>query len=171
MTHPYQAPGSSVAHDTDKFTKVKIFALRGRIGRLRYYVYPVALTLLFAFPLGILFAIIGADPAKLESLSWLMVLLAIPFIGMYVVFCIRRLHDLDKTGWLCLLMLLPLVNLLFMLYLLFAPGTDGDNRYGAPPEPNTTPVIVSAVVLIGLSVLQIIMTIVMMVGLMRTMGQ
>lgn len=46
---------------------------------------------------------------------------------------IRRLHDLNKTGWLCLIMLIPVINTLFGIYLLFAPGTVGYNDYGADP--------------------------------------
>ena len=46
---------------------------------------------------------------------------------------VRRLHDLDKDGLLVLLTFVPLLNGFFELYLLFAPGTVGDNRYGADP--------------------------------------
>ena len=42
----------------------------------------------------------------------------------------RRLHDINKSGWLMLLLIIPLVNLIFMIYLLLARGTDGANRFG-----------------------------------------
>ncbi len=45
----------------------------------------------------------------------------------------RRLHDIDQTSWLTLLLLIPLVNALFMIALVFIKGTDGWNRYGPPP--------------------------------------
>lgn len=46
---------------------------------------------------------------------------------------IRRLHDLDKSGWLALVLLIPFIGFLFTLYLWFAKGTDGPNSYGADP--------------------------------------
>ncbi|MPW45511.1 DUF805 domain-containing protein [Acinetobacter guerrae] len=50
----------------------------------------------------------------------------------HIVFLIRRLHDLNRSGWLCLLLLIPIVQFLFMLYVIFASGTKGLNDYGAP---------------------------------------
>jgi hypothetical protein len=49
----------------------------------------------------------------------------------------------NATGWLSIVALIPLINLMFWLI----PGTDGDNNYGAPPPPNTAGVIVIAVIL------------------------
>ncbi len=45
---------------------------------------------------------------------------------------IRRLHDVNKPGILFLLTLLPLVGVVFLLYLFLAPGTKGPNAYGNP---------------------------------------
>lgn len=54
-------------------------------------------------------------------------ILLIPIvISLYV----RRLHDVNQSGLLTLLVLVPLVNLLLFLYLLFAPGNPGQNKYG-----------------------------------------
>ncbi|WP_130803964.1 DUF805 domain-containing protein [Acinetobacter ihumii] len=50
----------------------------------------------------------------------------------HIVFMIRRLHDANRSGWLCLLLLVPIVQIFFMLYLLFAPGSKGYNDYGSP---------------------------------------
>ena len=46
---------------------------------------------------------------------------------------VRRLHDLDKCDWWMLLLIVPLVNLFFCLYLLFFKGTEGPNEYGDDP--------------------------------------
>jgi len=45
----------------------------------------------------------------------------------------RRLHDLDKSGWWMLLLFVPLVNILFYIYILFFKGTEGPNQYGEDP--------------------------------------
>lgn len=50
-----------------------------------------------------------------------------------ILAAIRRLHDLNHSGWMYLLFLIPIVNFFFGLYLLFARGTYGDNSYGPDP--------------------------------------
>lgn len=45
----------------------------------------------------------------------------------------RRLHDIDQSSWLTLLLLIPLVNAVFMIALVFIKGTDGPNNFGPPP--------------------------------------
>ena len=47
-----------------------------------------------------------------------------------VTFGVRRLHDIDKSGWWILLLIVPLANLILVIMLLTRPGTQGDNRFG-----------------------------------------
>ena len=60
-------------------------------------------------------------------------LLLIPLFISSVSLGIRRLHDLDKSGWMILIYAVPLLNAVFGIYLLAAKGTDGPNRFGADP--------------------------------------
>jgi uncharacterized membrane protein YhaH (DUF805 family) len=68
------------------------------------------------------------------------------FLVLYIVFAlamlvpslavaIRRLHDTDKSGWLILLGLIPLVGFIILLVFYIQEGTPGPNQYGAGPEP------------------------------------
>ena len=59
-------------------------------------------------------------------------LLIAAVVGSYMI-SIRRLHDLDKSGWWILVFFVAYVDIIFSLYLLFAPGTHGYNRYGEDP--------------------------------------
>lgn len=43
---------------------------------------------------------------------------------------VRRLHDIDRSGWWSLIYFVPLVGVLVMLYWFTQPGTPGSNRYG-----------------------------------------
>lgn len=43
---------------------------------------------------------------------------------------VRRLHDIDRSGWWLLLGLIPIVGTLVLLYFLVQPGTVGSNRFG-----------------------------------------
>jgi uncharacterized membrane protein YhaH (DUF805 family) len=67
-------------------------------------------------------------------------LLAIPYC-VYALWAIipglavtvRRLHDLDKSGWHLLIGLIPLVGGIILLIWYCTEGTRGPNRYGPDP--------------------------------------
>ncbi len=50
-----------------------------------------------------------------------------------VTLTIRRLQDLNHSPLVWMLGSIPVINLFFFLYLLFAKGTEGDNLYGPDP--------------------------------------
>ena len=45
----------------------------------------------------------------------------------------RRLHDMNKSGWLQLIWLIPILGWIYMVYLMVQEGDAADNQYGAPP--------------------------------------
>ena len=44
--------------------------------------------------------------------------------------CIRRLHDLGRSGWWTLVTFVPFLNFAFCFWLMIIPGTPGANEYG-----------------------------------------
>ena len=46
---------------------------------------------------------------------------------------VRRLHDLNRSGWALLLALIPLIGALVLIYWFCQRGTVGDNMYGPDP--------------------------------------
>jgi uncharacterized membrane protein YhaH (DUF805 family) len=46
---------------------------------------------------------------------------------------VRRLHDLDRSGWWLLIVLIPLIGLIVLIYWYVQPGTPGTNQFGPPP--------------------------------------
>ncbi len=117
-----------------------IFSATGRIGRLRYLAYGIGISMLLMVvmvPLVGLSAMLGGEGAG-SILS--MVLLGIVYIAALVVsvlFAKRRLNDLNRSGWWFLLMFVPIVNLLLTIYLIFFPGTEGNNNFGPAPCANS----------------------------------
>jgi uncharacterized membrane protein YhaH (DUF805 family) len=63
----------------------------------------------------------------------LFLLIAIPWslfqIYLVIIAGVRRFHDLNRSGWYLLLAFIPLVNVVMILYLLFAPGKVEGNRW------------------------------------------
>ena len=43
---------------------------------------------------------------------------------------VRRLHDIDRTGWWLLIVLVPIIGLLVLLWFYVQRGTPGANRFG-----------------------------------------
>jgi uncharacterized membrane protein YhaH (DUF805 family) len=64
----------------------------------------------------------------LAIVYWLAVLVP----GLAV--CVRRLHDIDKSGWFILVSLIPAVGGIILLVLVCLDGTPGDNRFGPSPK-------------------------------------
>jgi uncharacterized membrane protein YhaH (DUF805 family) len=54
----------------------------------------------------------------------------IPGLAVFV----RRMHDVNKSGWYLFIALIPLIGAIWLLVLLIKEGTIGENQYG--PDPN-----------------------------------
>jgi uncharacterized membrane protein YhaH (DUF805 family) len=135
--NPYRAPAAAVADTAEQYEEVQLFSVSGRIGRARYIAYSIGLSLLFGVVIGLLAAALGAVGA---------ILAVIGYIGLFVLMfmlTIQRAHDFNASGWLSILWLIPLVNLIFW----FIPGTDGENRWGAKTPPNSVLVLIAVWIL------------------------
>jgi uncharacterized membrane protein YhaH (DUF805 family) len=131
--NPYRAPRSEsiTSADEDIPQEAKLFSTSGRIGRARYILYSIGVT--FAImAAGVLLSLVTAGLAIFPAYIALLVIT--------VMLTIQRCHDFNASGWLALLLLIPLVNLIFW----FIPGTDGSNRWGNKTVPNSTGVLVGA---------------------------
>ena len=62
------------------------------------------------------------------SILWMLGLL-LPGIAVSV----RRMHDLDKSGWWIFIVLIPIVGIILYIYWFVQRGTVGDNRFGPDP--------------------------------------
>ncbi|HEX4300843.1 MAG TPA: DUF805 domain-containing protein [Gammaproteobacteria bacterium] len=133
--------------DSAQTADIRFFELNARIGRLRYLAYGLGLALLGT--LGILVCVVLTKVTAPLGFA-AAVVIYIGWIVMSVAFGVRRLHDMDKSGWWMLLMIVPLVNLGLVIYLLFFPGTAQENRFGEVPPPNSGWVVAGAVAYIAL---------------------
>lgn len=147
----YATPASGMDYQGEEFYEPKFLSFSGRIGRIRYLAYITFLSLLMYAALfigGMGAVIVGAEGGGISTLGLLVMGVAwIAAIIGSIVFVVRRLNDLDTSGWLSLLMLVPLVNAIFGLVLVFAPGSKGPNRYGPEPVKNSVGIMVAGLVL------------------------
>ncbi|MCR4581462.1 MAG: DUF805 domain-containing protein [Bacilli bacterium] len=120
----------------------RAFDFKGRTSRADFW-WAVLAIFLVSFVLGLVLGILGLNAKftfdmnaglKFEGGAGLVItslwslVNIIPGLSMEV----RRLHDTNKTGWLLLLGVIPVINfigaiVLFIFYLL--PGVDAGNKY------------------------------------------
>ena len=118
------------------------FSFSGRIRRIEYFLSGLIVALIVCVII-LLSALLWIIPASDSNLSLGIGATVGSLFGCFVWGAIiwfslaqgvKRLHDLDKSGWLILLCFIPVVGWIFALYMLFADGTVGPNRYGDDPK-------------------------------------
>lgn len=102
----------------------------GRASRAQYWYFFLAVLLLNVALalLELVFSesVLGDLVELLSSVFLLFVLIPSVSIG------VRRLHDVNRSGWWYLLILVPLIGPLVLLYWAIQAGDAGSNAYGDP---------------------------------------
>jgi uncharacterized membrane protein YhaH (DUF805 family) len=125
--------GPRVSWYLEVLKKYAVFS--GRARRAEYW-YFVLFNLIIVIVLSLIDTLLGTfnvmrGVGLLSGLYGLAVL--IPSLAVTV----RRLHDIDRTGWWILINLVPLIGTIVLLVFALTPGTPGSNRYGPDPKQAT----------------------------------
>jgi uncharacterized membrane protein YhaH (DUF805 family) len=98
----------------------------GRARRAEYWWF-----VLFSLIVSIVLALLTGDPSSGTGLIGAIWSLAtfIPSIAVGV----RRLHDIDRTGWWLLICFIPLIGWIVLIVFFATRGQIGPNRFGADP--------------------------------------
>jgi len=120
------------------------FDWQGRATRKEYWLFYAisSATVLLLLGLVVLVAAGSGDTSGLTGLSWVWIIY-VCYIGVATIaLTVRRLHDIDKSGWYQLLFLIPLAGVVSWLVFMCTEGTKGNNQYGAlsdsPAQPSQT---------------------------------
>ena len=108
----------------------EIFSFQGRANRA-WYLLHIILDDAVIFALIIAMIVLGLAFGPLVALP-----LAGVIVGGVVAataVSVKRLHDLDMSGWHVLGLMVPLWNVYIGLKMLLVKGTDGPNRFGRDP--------------------------------------
>jgi len=98
------------------------FSFEGRINRAKYWIYILTLDLIFC-------AIILIAGLRV---GYIVGSLLIVWPGL--VLNVKRCHDRGRSGAFFLISLIPLLNIWYLIEVLFLPGTEGGNKYGPQAE-------------------------------------
>jgi uncharacterized membrane protein YhaH (DUF805 family) len=121
---PTPMPTYPAAYD-DRGGIDKLFSSAGRIGRLEWFLTVLGIWLVLILALGIIAA--AEAPALTVVLGF-----GILLVSVVVAICagVKRLHDFNQSGWLYLLMLVPIAGFILLVVLLFVGPSPGRNTYG-----------------------------------------
>lgn len=119
------------------FSKYATFS--GRAPRSEYWFFGlfnvlVSIGLLVVF--GILGAIFMGDGGFLVGVAIAQVIYYIYCLAVFIpsiAVTVRRLHDINKSGWWWWIQLIPLAGVIVLLVFACTKGTDGENAYGPDP--------------------------------------
>ena len=100
------------------------FDFNGREGRKVFW--------LFTLNMFIINLILGAISAGILSML-ISIAILLPSLGL----SIRRLHDINFSGWWILIGFIPLIGAIVLIILACLPGTAGENKYGTVPNKDT----------------------------------
>ena len=103
----------------------------GRSGQREYWSL-VGVSFGVAFALNIVAAVVGAVTG-IGIIGLLGVLVVLAMLPALVAVFIRRLHDTDRAGIYALALIVPLVNLVAIIYLGLQESASGSNEYGTGP--------------------------------------
>ncbi|GBU09049.1 hypothetical protein AwWohl_01870 [Gammaproteobacteria bacterium] len=148
---------------------LSFFSWNGRIGRVRYLAWSFGLFLLcMLVPLpfvvfnAIFFNLASTNSPSLSAAPTIAVFIvqAIALICFIVIFSVKRLHDLNRSGWWILLVFVPIANLLLIIYMFFFSGSGDHNDYGSPPPANSFGVYILMWIYITIHLLTIILSVI-----------
>lgn len=144
--------------------RTSIHRFKGRIGCRTYATRSVLVLLVFV--VGFIGIMIGATLAEDPNVSQpavgvvSVVSALVLFYAAYIAVAagVQRLHDLDKSGWYYLITVIPVVGVVYWLYMSFKIGSEDENRFGKQGRTSVFdtyfgPVALVLVVLIAASTL------------------
>lgn len=144
MNQPYAAPASTPYAGSESRYQPRLFQVKGRLGRVRYFVYAMTITLIVYIAIAAvtaLAAVAGQSASEPGGVMFSVMMVILALGGLFaavmsIIYGVRRLNDMNMSGWLILLMFVPLANFVMALVMLFVPGSKGENKYGAAPAAN-----------------------------------
>ena len=110
-----------------------LFTLEGRVTRTSYFITTIGIivaTAILSFVFNMFLATTEATASAIALVGMLVWLLGTMMLGCQIV---RRLHDIDRSGWQFWLFLVPIYNLYLSAVLFFKSGTTGPNQFGNDP--------------------------------------
>jgi len=102
------------------------FGFSGRLSRQAFALAGLLLYVIRLYPIYRMYEAQGDEEALAHWAGVFLLLVGVLFVS-HIALAVKRLHDMNRTGWFSLLFVIG--DLVFYLILCLPRGTDGPNRY------------------------------------------
>ena len=132
---PYQPPygGGGAPQPRSEGIREMFLTYHGRLNRKPYILRGLLVGITSSILSNVMGVMAQSSSLALNLVSLVLLVVVLALCVVSVMLMIRRWHDLGKSGWFSLLLLVPLVNFVVGLYLWVKKGDDGPNQYGEDP--------------------------------------
>ena len=113
----------------------KYAVFSGRSRRMEYW-YFVLFNIIVAVVLALIDTLLGTFNV-MQGVGLLSGIYGLAVLIPTLAVTVRRLHDIDRTGWWIFINLIPLIGTIVLLVFELTPGTPGSNSYGPDPKQAT----------------------------------
>jgi uncharacterized membrane protein YhaH (DUF805 family) len=113
----------------------KYAVFNGRARRMEYW-YFVLFNIIVLIVLSLIDVLLGTFNI-VQGVGLLSGIYSLAVLIPTIAVTVRRLHDIDRTGWWILINLIPLIGTIVLLVFELTPGTPGSNSYGPDPKAAT----------------------------------
>jgi uncharacterized membrane protein YhaH (DUF805 family) len=107
---------------------LKSFKYSGRASRSEYWNFQISSFLIRIIPIFLFF-----DYSLFFVATAVNILVNIALIPASLSSFVRRLHDVDRSGWWIFISLIPVAGVILLLVWTVTRGTEGPNRFGGDP--------------------------------------
>lgn len=111
----------------------KFATFSGRARRQEYWLFNLDCMIVSSFlsslSLSLARNIVANIVVSIVAVAWSLFII-IPSLAVLV----RRLHDVNRSGWWLLFLFLPIVGWIVLFVFTLLPGTVGENDYGDDPK-------------------------------------
>jgi uncharacterized membrane protein YhaH (DUF805 family) len=130
--HYASLPGAAMSYYRGVIKMNDLLSMAGRYNRSRYVFTTLGICLV-TYALTFLMGLLMRPAGSPESAGIVGGIIGVAANVVLAFVAVKRLHDLDRSGWHYWLLLVPLYNIYLGLLLLFQKGTAGSNRFGVDP--------------------------------------
>ena len=110
----------------------------GRARRTEYWMF-VLFNIIFLIVAAVLDNLLGLTFMEELPYGYIYAAYGIAMFIPGLAVAVRRLHDIGKSGWMYLIVLIPLIGAIWLLVLFCLDSERGDNKWG--PNPKLEPAL------------------------------
>ena len=105
----------------------------GRARRTEYWMF-ILFNAIFAIIATILDNVLGLNFSSEIRYGFFYLIYVLATVIPGIAVAVRRLHDVDKSGWFYFIVFIPIIGAIWLLILFCTEGTPGRNQYGVNPK-------------------------------------